>query len=118
MFVKILGYIWLVVGILFLLKPQILKNRLQKKGLKKLRKYFVLLALILGALLISIGFKFQGILAKIVMILGILGIFEGIFLLKAKASDKIIEWFAAKPLIYFRLGACFYIAIGIILLTL
>jgi len=32
MFIKILGYFWLAAGILFLLKPQMLKNRLQKKG--------------------------------------------------------------------------------------
>jgi len=72
----------------------------------------------LGALLISIGFKFQGLPAKIVMILGMLGVFKAVFLLKGKASERIVRWFAAKPLIYFRIGACFHIAIGVILLTL
>lgn len=118
MFVKIFGYIWLAFGILFLLRPQILKNRLQKKGLKRVRKYFVLLALALGGLLISVGFKFQGTLAKILMIFGILSAFKGLFFLNAKTSDKIVEWSAALPIIYFRIGACVYIAIGVILLTL
>lgn len=118
MLVRIVGYIWLAVGILFLIRPQMLKNRLLKKGLRRLRKYFILLALALGGLLIPIGFKFQGIFAKIVMILGILAIFKGFLLLNSKTSAAFMDWAAKLPLRYYRMGACFHIAIGVIILTL
>ncbi len=118
MFVKMVGYIWLGMGIMLLIRPQMLKKRLLKKGLRKLRKFFILLALILGAFLISMGFKFQGIPAKIVMILGILAIFKGFLLLNSKTSDALMDWVAKLPLIYFRIGACAHIAIGIIILSL
>ncbi|NQT90904.1 MAG: hypothetical protein HQ558_06595 [Candidatus Omnitrophica bacterium] len=115
---KIIGYLWIMAGILFLAKPQILKNSLQRKSLKKLRKYFVLLSFFLGGLLISIGWKFHGIMAKVVLIVGIISVFKGAFLIKGKVADRTVEWFAPKPLIYFRIGACFYILLGVIILLL
>lgn len=118
MITKILGYLWIIAGVFFVLKPQILKNSIQRKSLKKLRKYFIFIAVLLGALLISVGWKLQGFLAKMIIVLGIISIFKGVFLLKAKVADKMIEWFAAKPLIFFRTGACFYILIGVIILLL
>ncbi len=68
MLIRILGYIWIIAGILFLIKPQILKNKLQRKSLRKMKKYFIFLALFLGIVLISVGIKFEGGLAKIIMI--------------------------------------------------
>ncbi|UCH12065.1 MAG: hypothetical protein JSW18_04415 [Candidatus Omnitrophota bacterium] len=118
MFIKIVGYIWLGMGIILLIRPQVLKKRLLKKGLRRLRKLFALLALVLGGLLISIGFKFQGILPKILVILGILGIIKGFLLLNSKSSDALFNWAAELPLTYFRIGACCQIAIGIIILSL
>ena len=118
MLVKIFGWMWVVAGILFLWKPQLLKNRLQKKSLKRLRKYTFLLAIFLGLLLIGVARNFHSLLAKIIMVLGIIGVFKGIFLLKAKTADKLIQWSAARPLIFFRMGACLYILIGVIILAL
>jgi len=118
MLLKIFGWFWIVAGVIFLLKPQILKNRLQKKGLRKLRKYFFALAIILGGLLISVGFRFQGLLAKIVMIIGIIAIFKAVMLLKAKTAEKLMDWSGSQPLIFFRIGACFWIFTGVVLLLL
>lgn len=118
MLLKIFGWFWIVAGLIFLLKPQILKNRLQKKGLKKLRKYFFALSLVLGGLLISVGLRFHGLLAKIIMIIGIIAIFKALFLLKAKAADRLMDWSASQPLILFRIGACFWILTGVIILML
>lgn len=118
MLIKFFGWFWIVAGILFLCKPLLLKNRLQKKSLKKIRKYLFLLAVLLGSLLIAVSRNFQGFSAKIVMFLGIVGIFKGFFLLKGKIADKMIQWFIAQPLIFFRMGACLYIIVGITILKL
>ncbi|MFH1867696.1 MAG: hypothetical protein ABH843_01875 [Candidatus Omnitrophota bacterium] len=118
MFIKILGYFWLTIGTLCLIWPQLLKSRLQKKGLRRMRKYFVIIAIILGSTLVSATWNLQGLLPKLIMIIGIIAIIKGIFLLKSKLAEKWIAWFAQKPLIYFRIGACCYIILGILILKL
>ncbi len=116
MIATILGWILIIMGVLFLLKPQLLKNRLQKKGLKKLKRYMFFVLVSLGGLFIGVAWGIPGIFGKILMVLGIIGILKGFFILKAKAAEKTIEWLRAQPLILFRIGACFYITLGIIIL--
>lgn len=118
MLIKILGYFWVVIGVLFLIWPQLFRGRLQKKGLRRLRKYFFLIAIILGATLISATWNLKGFLPKLIMFIGIIAIIKGIFLLKSKLAEKWIGWFSEKPLIYFRLGACCYILLGLLILKI
>jgi uncharacterized protein YjeT (DUF2065 family) len=116
MLANIIGWIFVILGILFIVKPEILRNKLQKKGIKKLKKYLFYLALIISLGLLVASFKMSGIGAKIIAILGIIGIFKAIFLLKAKAADKMLEWSAKQPLNLFRFGGAIYIIIGIAIL--
>lgn len=118
MFATILGWFWIVMGIFFLWKPEILKKKLNRKSLRKIRKYLFVLAVILGILLIKAGWGYEGALAKIIVILGILAIFKGFFLLKSEITGRMMEWWGQKPLIFFRFGACVYIIIGIMILHL
>lgn len=118
MLIRLFGWFWIITGLLFLLKPQMLRSRLQKKSVKKLKKILFLIVLFLSLLLISVAWKSEGLLSKVVMVLGIIGIFKGFFLLKAKAADKILAWYTNQPLIFFRFGACLQIAIGIMILGL
>lgn len=116
MLANIIGWIFVILGILFLVKPEILKNKLQKKSIKKLKKYLFYLALIISLGLLLASFKMSGVWAKIIAILGIIGVFKAIFLLKAKAADKILEWSSKQPLNLFRFGGAIYIIIGIAIL--
>lgn len=118
MLVKILGWFWIGMGILFLLKPELLRKRLQKKSFKKFKKYLFSFLLVLSGLLIAAAWRAEGLLAKVVMIFGIMGIFKAFFFLKAKGAEKFMEWFADKPLILFRFGATFHIVLGTIILAL
>ncbi|HDZ77191.1 MAG TPA: hypothetical protein ENH41_03815 [Candidatus Omnitrophica bacterium] len=118
MFAKIVGWFWIIVGVLFLLKPAMLKNKLQKKSFKKIKKYLFLLAVILGGILVSIGFKYSGFFPKLVMVLGIISIVKGFYFLKGKAAEKVLGWFLNKPLIFFRFSALFYIVLGALILYL
>lgn len=118
MLAKILGWIWIITGILFFLKPHMLRNRLQKKSIKKIRKYLFATALGLSSMFLGIAWNSKGILAKIVFVFGIIGIFKSLFLLKAKTSEKLIAWFSKQPLEFFRMWAVVQMGFGVVLLFL
>lgn len=116
MLLKILAWFWIVLGILSLIWPQLLKKRLTKKSYKRVRKILFLAAIFLSLSLISISFKLTGLLPKIIAIIGIVAIFKVVFVLKGRASDRLVEWFQNKPLILFRLAGAIYLVIGLIIL--
>ena len=116
MIATILGWVLIVMGTLFLLKPEALKNRLQKKGLRKMKRYLFLLTISVALLFIGAAGNIPGLWGKILLIFGVLGITKAFFLLKAKAAEKMMNWFFTKPLIIFRIGGCFYVLLGLILL--
>ena len=118
MFSAILGYFWILMGLFFFVRPQFLKNIMQKKTIKKMRGVLFALALALSGLFINIGWKLPGILAKIVLIFGVLGVFKAFFILQGKMMDKVIEWMGARPLGFFRLAAVFHIGFGAILVLM
>lgn len=118
MLLTILGWAWIITGVFFLFKPERLRNKLRKKSVKKLKRFFFALALGLGFLLIKATWGVPGLLAKVVMIFGFLGIFKAAYLIKAKAADKLIEWYIQQPLKFYRISACVQIVIGGIILTI
>ncbi len=116
MLAKILASFFVIIGIWFLLKRESLRRKLQRKSKKILRRYLSAVALFFGLLFISAGWKTPGVVAKIFTIFGILAIIKGFFLLKAKISDKLIEWWTNQPVFIYRIWASMYIIIGILLL--
>lgn len=117
MLAKIFGLLWIVIGILFFIKPHLLRKKLQAKGTKKLKKQLFTLTLVLSIVLILAALKATGLLPKIIVIVGIIGIFKAFLFLSLKASDKMISWSAQRSLNFFRFGGVAYIVIGIILLN-
>lgn len=118
MLANILGWFFILTGILFVLKPQILQNKLLKKSKKTLRRILFGATVSMGALLIAAAWKYHGLLPKIIVIFGAIGIVKGFILLKSKAADKLIEWFTKQPLMFFRLTGCGHIVMGLIVLFL
>jgi hypothetical protein len=116
MIATILGWVLIVMGTLFLLKPEALKNRLQKKGLRKMKRYLFFLTISVALLFIGAAGNIPGLWGKILLIFGIIGIIKAFFLLKAKAAEKMMNWFFTKPLSLFRIGGCLYLLIGLIIL--
>ena len=115
---KILGIIWLVMGILWLVKPEALKNRLKRKIGRKMRWTIYGFLIAFGILMIGSVIKAPGLLPKIIGISGLLLVIKGTFLLLSKASEKLWEWWAKQSLLFFRLQAAGIIAIGIMLILL
>ncbi|MFH1359946.1 MAG: hypothetical protein ABIJ41_02795 [Candidatus Omnitrophota bacterium] len=118
MILKILGWIWILSGILWLIKPEYLRNRLKKKSYKQVRGWIFVLALAVGVLLMNAAGNLHGVLAKFIFILGLIAVFKGFFFLKAKAAVHIYDWFLKQPMKFFRLWAGIEIVIGALFLSI
>ncbi len=81
-----------------------------------MKRWFFAVTLILSILFIKAGWGIDGIFAKIIVIMGVIGIFKAIFFLKGKASDKMLEWFLAWPSKYLRMWAGAQIIFGVVIL--
>ena len=95
-----------------------MRDRLRKKSYKQVRGVLFLVTFVMAGLFISAGWQMQGVLAKVILILGIIGIFKAFFFLKAKAAERLVSWFAGRPLVFFRIAGALYVAAGIVILTL
>ena len=112
---KILGIIWILLGILWAIKPVILRNYIKKKISRRMKWVVYGFLLVFGFLMIGSVIKAPGILAKIVGILGILLVIKVVILMMSKASEKLWEWWLRQPLIVFRLQAVLLIILGILM---
>jgi len=118
MIAKIAGWFWIITGIFFLLKPHLLKTRLQKQSLKKIRRYLFAITISLSALIMGAAFKSEGLLSKVIFGLGVFGVLKGFFFLKGKASEKVIEWYKTRSVKFFRISAAMQTLFRFILLRL
>jgi len=118
MLAKLLGWFFIVMGTLFILRPQLLKNRILKKSYRTLRKYLFALSVFLGILLVKVSFEYEGLLSRVILVIGVIAILKGFFIIKSKMADKMSEWFSNQRLIVFRIGAVVHILIGLALLNL
>ncbi len=113
---NLIGVIWIGMGGVFLFKPELLRKRLQRKSWKSLRWQLFLATLFLSGLIIGATAQVPGILARIVTAFGIIGLFKAFFFLKARAAQNLVEWYAGRSLIFFRIGAVFQVIFGLILI--
>ena len=118
MILKVVGWFWVITGVLFLIMPNILKKRLQKKSNKVVRRYLFAMAIFLTAGVISMGMEISGITAKIIMIIALIALIKGVFFVKSKASNGIIEFLKDKPTSVFRIWAGVQVVIGALILLL
>ena len=116
MLAKILGFIWILAGLLWIIKPEILKNRLKKKMNRKMKWPVHGFILVFGFLLIGSVIKAEGLLPKLIGLIGMLIAIRAILWITSKTSEKILDWWAEKPLSFFRLWALFIFGIGVLLL--
>ena len=115
MFSYFVGSLFIMLGILFLLYPESLRKRLRKKAIRKIRRYLFAGAITLGILLVSTGWKYEGFLPKILVLIGIVAILKGVFFLKSSAADKVTEWILRQPVIFFKVFAACQIAFGVLI---
>ena len=116
MLTKILGVIWILLGILWFLKPEMLRNRLKKKMNRKMKWVVFGFVVMFGFLMMGSVFKTSGILPKVIGIIGIVLVIRAIILVTSKASNKMFEWLEDRPLKIFRIWALVFLAIGFAML--
>ena len=116
MIAKIIGYLLVVFGGLFFVKPNLLQARLKGKAAKQVRRILFAIALFFGILLISVTWKYHGLLPKIILLIGIIAILKSFYFLKAKSSGKAIEWMVKQPIHYFRIYAVVQVVIGLLMI--
>jgi len=118
MILTFLGWFYIITGIVFLFQPEKMRNKFKRVSVKKLRKYFFALALIIGLLLIKATWGLEGFLAKLFLICGFIAIVKAIYYLKGKTADKVIEWWLNKDVSFFRTMAIVQIVVGGLLLSI
>ncbi len=116
MFSNILGAIWVILGLIWLIKPQVLRNRLQRKMTRRMR--WIVLGFILTFVVLMIGsvIKAPGLLYKVVGIVGIVIVIKSVLFMTSKASGKMADWLANRPVIFFRAWGLVILIIGAALL--
>jgi len=116
MLAKIVGVIWILLGILWLIKPEMLKNRLQRKMTRRMKWIIYGFMFIFALSLVVSALKAEGLAYKIVGIIGIIIFVKIILLLMSKASEKFLGWWQERPLIFFRIFALLMLGAGIMLM--
>jgi hypothetical protein len=116
MLTKILGVIWILLGVLWFFKPEMLRNRLKKKMNRKMKWIVFGFVVMFGFLMIGSVFKAPGILPKVIGIIGMILVIRAIILVTSKTSNKMFEWLEGRPLKVFRIWALLFLAIGLAML--
>jgi len=115
MWVKIVGACFILSGGAFLISPERLRRKLQRKTLRTMRTYLFATACCLGILLVSAGWKHEGTLPKVLIVAGIIVFAKGLYLLKAKSADMIMARLIKLPAVYLRMFAVCQILAGIMI---
>ena len=115
MFFRIIGILWIVLGIWWIMRPQRLKRVFAKKLRKNRRRVLFFVIIILSVIFVSAARYTHGIFANILLIAGILGIIKAFFFLTSKASDRLLDWWLEKPLWFWRIWAGGFVLIGLLL---
>jgi len=114
MFFKVIGLLWICLGIWWIMRPEGLKRRFRRMIKKGRRKMLFLVVLLIAGLFLSGARYSHGILANILLVAGILGIIKALFILSSKLADKAIDWWLERPLWMWRLWAGGLVLIGIL----
>ena len=115
MFFKFVGILWIALGIWWIMRPQVIRRRFSKKVRKTRRKIIFLTALLVAILFFSAAKYAPGALGSIFLIAAVIVVAKTIFFLTSKGAEKIIDWWAEKPLWMWRVLAGCFVLIGILL---
>lgn len=116
MIVNILGIIWVALGLLWTVRPQMLRKRLIKKMSRKMQWAVYGFVLVLIFSLLGVVIKAQGFFLKITGLIGIFIAVKGIFLFKFKISEKILGLWVEKSLLFFRVWGIVVLISGMLLI--
>jgi uncharacterized protein YjeT (DUF2065 family) len=115
MIMKLFGIMWAAAGVYILVRPGSLLLRIRKRGLRQLRRYLMAATLFLSGTLIAFGLSRDGLLSRIILVVGVIGIFKAFALLHTRVAERLTAWSARLPDSVLRLAGVCYIAVGAVL---
>ncbi|MDP8260452.1 MAG: hypothetical protein P9L96_05600 [Candidatus Gygaella obscura] len=117
MFANIIGWLLIIWGILFIMKPEFLRKKLQKKSQKTIKKIILGITVSFSVLIIIAAFKTEGMVSKILAVLAIIAVIKAFLMVKSKVSDKLIEWYMKLSVKVLVLGGAMQVLIGVSILV-
>jgi uncharacterized protein YjeT (DUF2065 family) len=114
--IKVIGTVIVVMGLVYLIKPQILKE-IMRFFAKGGRLYLAALVRFALAIVFFLGARHCGIRWVIVMF-GLIFLLSGllIFMLGLQRARGIINWYQKQPIVIFRIMAIVVLIVGLIIL--
>ena len=113
---KIIGIIWIIFGLFWLLRPQSLMRFFSKKIKKQRFKLFFLFLLLFGSPALSFFFKAYIFWLKVLIVIGFIILIKLFLSISQKAGDKINNYLLCIPLIYYRIFSLGVVIVGFIFL--
>jgi hypothetical protein len=112
MVIRIIGIVMFLAGILFLLKPLIIKQLISflQKGY---RVYFVGMLRIALAIVFLLGARHCG-MPRVIVVLAILFLLSGlsIFMLGSGKIQRILKWYLRQPIFFLRILSLIPLILG------
>jgi len=116
-FAVILGWILIISGIIFLIRPERARNKMLGQGFGIIKGFLVVAVIYLALFLISLSGKAHGILS-ILILLVLLVVIVAFFRLKKKTFLKLQEQFKKVPVKILRIYAVVQIIVGLLMVFL
>ena len=115
---KIIGIIWLIFGVWWLIKPQSLMRFFGKKIRKQRFKLFILFLILFGSPTAGFFFKASTLWLKILIVIGFIIIIKLFLNISQRAGNRVNNYLSGLPLIYYRLFSLGVIIVGLIFLKI
>lgn len=116
MFTDILGFFWLVLGVSGMIWPGFIKRRLGRKATRRFRRYMIAVFVTFFVFMLATFFRAEGFPIKILSLLGLAAGVKAIFSLSGRGSGVFLEWWSARPSIFFRVSSGIFFFMGVWLL--
>lgn len=112
LFISILGWSWILLGLWWFFKPAGIRKRFAKKYRKTVRWILLAIFFALAGAIYSAGKNFGGWSGTVLTIISIIALIKGLFFLRGKMSDKILDWWIQQPDSVYRMAAAALFAMG------
>jgi len=113
MFAQIIGYLLISIGVLFFVKPDVLKKRLIRKNkIKTLRFQMAVVSLLTFIVLFATSFTASKVISHLFLFFAILSLIKFLLLLNKRLSLIIFDYLSSQPLSFYRYSSFLFAGIG------
>ncbi len=119
MLLNVLGWAWIISGIVFSLRPGWLKDILCKKDLAIIRNFIFIISIIFSILLVIYSFRMYGFWARALLIVGLAGLVEAfLFFYRGELSKPVMNLLNQRGMSFYQVYSICKIILGAIMLSL